>query len=43
MPKPFLELTLEQFADLLQHFPWRRTITEVHVHHTWRPNHADFA
>ena len=43
MPRPFLELTLEQFADMLEQFPWRRRVTEVHVHHTFRPNHADFA
>ena len=42
MPKPFLELTLEQWSDLILHFPWSRKITEVHVHHTFRPNHADF-
>src|SRR5262245_60191143 len=43
MPKPFLELTLEQFESLVERFPWRRRIVEVHVHHTFRPNHADFA
>ncbi len=43
MPRPFLELTLEQFAEMLKQFPWRRRVTEVHVHHTFRPNHADFA
>jgi N-acetylmuramoyl-L-alanine amidase-like protein len=43
MPKPFIALTLKQFADLLHQFPWRRQITEVHVHHTFKPNHADFA
>ena len=42
MPRPFLELTLDEFADLLQQYPWKRRITEIHVHHTWRPNHADF-
>jgi hypothetical protein len=42
MPRPFLELTAEQFADLVKEFPWRRRVTSVHVHHTWRPNHADF-
>lgn len=42
MPQPFLELTLEAFADLLKQYPWKRRITEIHVHHTWRPNHADF-
>jgi hypothetical protein len=43
MPKPFLELTLAQFAEMLNQFPWRRRVTEVHVHHAFRPNHADFA
>ena len=43
MPKPFLELTVEQFSDLLLAFPWERTISSVHLHHTFRPNHADFA
>jgi hypothetical protein len=43
MPKPFLELTLAHFAEMLNQFPWRRRVTEVHVHHTFRPNHADFA
>jgi caspase domain-containing protein len=43
MPRPFLEFTLEQFESIVDHFPWRRRITEVHVHHTFRPNHADFA
>jgi hypothetical protein len=43
MPKPFLELTVDEFSEMLNQFPWRRRITEVHVHHTFRPNHADFA
>ena len=43
MPKPFHELTLEQFADLLRQFSFVRKIDSVHVHHTWRPNHANFA
>ena len=42
MPKPFIELTLEQFADLLGQFAFTRRIESVHVHHTWRPNHANF-
>jgi hypothetical protein len=42
MPQPFLELTLEQFADLLNQYPWKRRVTEIHLHHTWRPNHSDF-
>ena len=43
MPRPFLELSLEQFESLVEQFPWKRRVTEVHVHHTFRPNHADFA
>jgi hypothetical protein len=43
MPKPFLELTLEQFAEMLNVFPWKRMVNDVHVHHTFRPNHTDFS
>lgn len=43
MPKPFHELTLDQFADLLSQFAFTRKVESVHVHHTWRPNHANFA
>jgi hypothetical protein len=43
MPKPFHELTVEQFADLLQQFTFTRRIESVHLHHTWRPNHTTFA
>jgi len=42
MPKPFFELTLEQFADLLGQFTFTRKVESVHVHHTWRPNHENF-
>ncbi len=42
MPKPFHKLTLQQFAGLLNVFPFQRRINAVHMHHTWRPNHADF-
>ena len=43
MPRPFVQLSLDQFANLLVQFPWKRKVNEVHVHHTFRPNHADFA
>src|SRR5271165_885186 len=42
MPKPFKPLTLDQFAALLNVFPFQRQITNVDMHHTWRPNHAQF-
>lgn len=35
------QLTLEQFASLLMR-PWRRRITEVHIHHTWQPTHGQW-
>ncbi len=43
MPKPFNELTLDEFKDLVNQFPFTRRVESVHMHHTWRPNHADFA
>lgn len=42
MPAPFQQLTIEQFAALLQRFPFTRTINAVHMHHTWRPNHSQY-
>jgi Caspase domain/N-acetylmuramoyl-L-alanine amidase len=42
MPPPFQEMTVAEFADLLERFPFRRSINAVHMHHTWRPRHADY-
>ena len=42
MPRPFNRLSLEEFTELLARFPFRRRIDSVHMHHTWRPNHAQF-
>lgn len=45
MPEPIRPLTLSQFTLLLDSFvrtPDLRRITAVHLHHTWRPRHADF-
>ncbi|HEX6096530.1 MAG TPA: caspase family protein [Thermoanaerobaculia bacterium] len=41
MPEPFRNITVEQFARMLS-FPWRRKIDAVHIHHTWRPTHAQW-
>ena len=38
----FKRLSLSQFAQLLQQFPFTRRINAVHMHHTWRPNRAQF-
>jgi hypothetical protein len=40
MPQPFRQLTVEEFAALLDQYPFSRRINAVHMHHTWRPNHA---
>jgi hypothetical protein len=42
MPPPFTSLSIEDLAALLQRFPFRRRISSVHMHHTWRPNHAQW-
>jgi hypothetical protein len=40
MGRPFRQLTLDQFSQLLKMFPFRRQIDVVHMHHTWRPNRS---
>ena len=42
MPAPFKRLTIAEFALLVERFPWSRRVTAVHMHHTWRPNKAQF-
>lgn len=42
MPAPFKRLTLEAFAQVLERFPFTRTVNAVHMHHTWRPDHSQF-
>lgn len=42
MPAPFKKITLDQFAELLARFPFKRKINAVHMHHTWRPNHDQY-
>ena len=42
MPKPFVPLTLAQFRDMLARFPFSRAVSVVHMHHTWRPNRAQY-
>jgi caspase domain-containing protein/N-acetylmuramoyl-L-alanine amidase-like protein len=41
MPRPFIPLALTQFAQILAR-PLQRKIVQIHVHHTWRPNHAQY-
>lgn len=42
MNAPIQKLALEEFALLISNYPWQRQITTVHLHHTWRPNHAQW-
>ncbi|MBC7980869.1 MAG: N-acetylmuramoyl-L-alanine amidase, partial [Armatimonadetes bacterium] len=42
MAPRFYPLTLEEFTDLLERFTFTRKIDSVHMHHTWRPNHAQY-
>lgn len=42
MPKPFHQINVEQFAELLEKFPFTRSIESVHMHHTWRPSHSQY-
>ena len=42
MPAPFKQLNREQFAALLDKFPFTRKINAVHMHHTFKPNHAQY-
>jgi len=42
MPPPFRQITLAAFDSLLQEFPFQRRINAVHMHHTWRPNRAQY-
>lgn len=42
MPAPFQRLSVDQFAVVLRAFDFRRRITGVHLHHTWRPSHAQW-
>jgi hypothetical protein len=42
MPAPFKQITRDQFAELLEKFNFTRKINAVHMHHTWKPDHAQY-
>lgn len=42
MPPPFRSVSVDEFGALLRDFPFRRDINAIHMHHTWRPNHAQY-
>lgn len=41
MPKPFIQLTIPQFAERLRAFTFTRPVTAVHMHHTFIPRKVD--
>ena len=42
MAPRFLKMTRAEFKAAIDDFHWQRDKTEIHVHHTWRPNHAQY-
>ena len=38
----FHRLTVDEFQELLERVRLERAIDAVHLHHTWKPRHADF-
>lgn len=38
----FQSLDVEGLRDFVERFQWRRTVTEVHLHHTWRPTQQQY-
>ena len=43
MPTPtFKRISVDQFTQLVEQFPFQRQISAVHMHHTWKPRRADF-
>ena len=42
MTRRFEQLDAEEFAILFANAPMTRDITEVHLHHTWRPRQKDY-
>jgi len=43
MPPPFIKMSVAEFQQLLNSFPFTRKIDAVHMHHTWKPRRSDFA
>src|SRR4028118_758480 len=40
--RQFQALDINTFKLLVERFDFRRKINSVHLHHTWRPNHAQY-
>lgn len=35
-------LTTEKLIDRIKTFKWTRKVTQLHIHHTWQPDHKDY-
>ncbi|ASJ70881.1 caspase family protein [Granulosicoccus antarcticus] len=42
MAREFNSANLYEFQDIVSTYPFSRRITEVHLHHTWRPRQSDY-
>ena len=42
MSARFHPLSIGEFAELVNRFDFTRHVDQVHLHHTWKPTHADY-
>ncbi|TFZ54827.1 N-acetylmuramoyl-L-alanine amidase [Methylorubrum sp. Q1] len=42
MAPPFVQMSIAEFVQAASSFAWSPQKTQVHMHHTWRPNHAQY-
>ena len=42
MTREFKSANLYEIQDIVSTYPFSRRITEVHLHHTWRPRQSDY-
>ncbi|ABA58350.1 Peptidase C14, caspase catalytic subunit p20 [Nitrosococcus oceani ATCC 19707] len=42
MSRTFQSVTGSEFQDVVAAYPFTRRVTEVHLHHTWRPRQQDY-
>jgi hypothetical protein len=38
----FIIMNTQQLIGYVESFPWSRGIKQLHVHHTWKPDHGDY-
>lgn len=35
-------ISTQELIDYCKTFEWKRTIKQLHIHHTWKPDHSDY-